>query len=68
MFIKIDATEYLDDLWGRDGPHMYIHITKFKEVIISCNYVCLYIYACKMHWHINIQAHVSTHMHTGSHA
>ena len=44
MFTEIDATEYLDDLWGRDGPHMYIHITKFEEVIISCNYVCLYVY------------------------
>ena len=34
MFTEIDATEYLDDLWGRDGPHMHIHITKFEEVII----------------------------------
>ena len=43
MFTEIDATEYLDDLWGRDGPHMHIHITKFEEVIISCiMYACMY--------------------------
>ena len=34
MFTEIDATEYLDDLWGRDGPHMHLHITKFEEVRI----------------------------------
>ena len=36
MFTEIDATEYLDDLWGRDGPHvhMHLHITKFEEVCI----------------------------------
>ena len=42
MFTEIDATEYLDDLWGRDGPHMYIHITKFEEVIIM--YACIYMH------------------------
>ena len=45
MFTEIDATEYLDDLWGRDGPHMHIYITKFEEVIISCfTYVCMYMH------------------------
>ena len=50
MFTKIDATEYLDDLWGRDGPHMHIHITKFEEVLddhrivtIMSSYVCTFI-------------------------
>ena len=44
VFTEIDATEYLDDLWGRDGPHM-LHITKFEEVCICCYRVCVFIRA-----------------------
>ena len=34
VFTEIDATEYLDDLWSRHGPHLHIHISKFEEVCI----------------------------------
>ena len=34
MFTEIDATEYLDDLWGTNGPHLHLHITNFEEVRI----------------------------------
>ena len=29
VFTEIDATEYVDDLWGRDVPHMHLHIMKY---------------------------------------
>ena len=31
VFTEIDATEYLDDLWG---PHMHLHITKTDKQCI----------------------------------
>ena len=44
VFTEIDATEYLDDLWGKDGPHMHLHITKFEEVCIY--YYRMYVWIC----------------------
>ena len=54
VFTEIDATEYLDDLWGRDGPHMHIHITKFEEVLVSqlVNICTPYVYVY-MHFQCN---------------
>ena len=46
VFTEIDATEYLDDLWGRNGQH----ITKFEVVIVNFvvgQYMLLYAFACE---------------------
>ncbi|XP_065908708.1 rap guanine nucleotide exchange factor 2-like isoform X1 [Dysidea avara] len=32
VFCDIDATEYLDDLWSRHGPHLHVNISKFEEM------------------------------------
>ena len=43
MFCDIDATEYLDDLWSRHGPHLHVNISKFEEVCLLCiNMHCTY--------------------------
>ena len=50
MFTEINAAEYLDDLWGRDGQHMHILITKFEVVIVSFvvgQYILLYVFAMR---------------------
>jgi len=42
VFCDIDATEYLDDLWGRHGLHLHVNISKFEEVR-------LYVRVCTIH-------------------
>ncbi|XP_065908690.1 rap guanine nucleotide exchange factor 6-like isoform X2 [Dysidea avara] len=32
VFCDIDATEYLDDLWSRHGPHLHVNISKFEDM------------------------------------
>ena len=54
MFTEIDATEYLDDLWSRDGPHKHLHITKFEEV-------CLETIHNFQHFHKHTESTLFTH-------
>ena len=55
VFCDIDATEYLDDLWGRHGLHLHVNISKFEEVrsmhmhTLHLHYVLLHLYLSKPH-------------------
>ena len=61
MFTEINATEYLDDLWDRDGPYMHLYIKKFGEVCtysqeFNCPSYCCVITAYCLFVYVNVHS------------
>ena len=51
MFCDIDATEYLDDLWSRHGPHLHVNISKFEDVRMFVMHIyALHIYYASLQY------------------